>query len=225
MKETIPEPISLTDALKLRASKEKELLEDPATAAPSAVHTPTPSIAPSAPQALKAKGKARQTADKPAESVSATEVPPPKKPRQRKSHATASTAESTPNSAPPQPMQVVRESASTGGMTTRRRSSRAAAADATPPIGPGVNGHRSGPNGVQPPPQFLHPSAAAASMPPPPTDDRHVNGASWPTSHFTGPASGYIEDNRGSLSGRNGINGMGGNPGRTIYSAQRQQNR
>lgn len=41
--------------------------------------------------------------------------------------------------------------------------------------------------------------------------------------HFTGPASGYLEDHRLLFDGRGG--GITGNPGRTIYSQQRAPNR
>ncbi|KAK7690014.1 hypothetical protein QCA50_006656 [Cerrena zonata] len=231
LSDTIPEPISLADALKLRASKEKELLEDgPVTAAPSIVHTPTPSTTPSIPQPSKAKGKARQSVEQSADSVSA-EVP--KKPRQRKSRAAAATATTVPIVGPT-PDVVPIQSASTGGMTTRRRSSRAAALDTAQPAGPDINGHRSL-NGAESAshPQFLHPSAAASSMPPPsitggsPPSEGLINGRSWSPiqAQFTGPASGYVEESRGSFIGRNGANGMSANPGRTIYSTHRQQSR
>ncbi|CAL1713252.1 unnamed protein product [Somion occarium] len=228
LEDTIPEPISLAEALKLRASKEKELLEDgSATAATSKAHTPVPSVASSIPQPSKAKGKGRQPSHKSAESASAGA--PSRRPRQRKSRQ----AEPTPDSS-------VRDPPGTGGMTTRRRSSRATLNEgelpgSAPPGSPYTNGHHSSQNGVETPshPQFLHPSASSTSteQPPswgmPPTGSppgEYANGVPWPPTPYTGPASGYMEDHRMIFNGRGGVNGMTANPGRTIYS-HRQQSR
>ncbi|KAI8978693.1 hypothetical protein BD414DRAFT_115645 [Trametes punicea] len=235
LEDTIPKPISITEAMARRAQKEREMLED--DPAISAAPPSSPSLMPSTPtasasiSATKAKPKARQSLASEANgkqktngsssaagasgsaSISATSAAA--RQRYRDSNGRWRKA-STVNGAH---SEVTASSTGTraGSARIRNRSARAreAAEAATPSI------HTTHQNGTSPLANGR--SASSASMY---QDARGSPGSPaqanrWaPPGQFTGPASGYLEDgSRVLLNGRS--SSMADNPGRTIYSQQR----
>jgi len=243
--DTIPSPISLADALKRREAKQKEVLEEnPATAPPTAPPTkPSTATAPSTSSASKtskppAKDKAPQTNGKshtqPKTNGTSTATNGGTK-RQREKRSRQSHPEV------PSAAESSTRTESTSTMETRRRSSRASRGEAststsTPPTQthtpPHVNGtHSPTPSenargtgqwgGLMGPPRLPYQPPAVDH------EDTTFGGVArsesiWPPSHFTGPASGYLEDHRLIFGGRGPITA---NPGRTIYSQQRSPDR
>ncbi|KAH8104554.1 hypothetical protein BXZ70DRAFT_594630 [Cristinia sonorae] len=255
LRDTIPQPISLAEALQRRAAKEKEILEEPPALSINLIPAPSlaPSLAPSeTPSATpdfippsasaRSRGKAKQAPQSHTNGDANGGPPPEPKPtRQRKSRKRQPDGDAPSASAsahePPPPTHSHR---------TRRRSSRASQKDADllmdvtdTPLSL-ANGYSASTNGHSISQHSL-PSEGWGSVmgPPPPSrsteyeddsygtpeygpDDVPVSWPPAPPTHFTGPASGYLEDHRMLFSGRNG---MASNPGRTIYNAQRPPNR
>ncbi|KAI0661910.1 hypothetical protein C8Q70DRAFT_1043164 [Cubamyces menziesii] len=241
LEDTIPRPISIREAMALRAAKERELLEDdPAiSAAPPSSPPLMPTTAPSASTSIstaRPKPKARQ-------SLPAETNGKPKTNGNASASIPVGSASAGPSAASLAARNRVRDSngrwrkantmngathasntpsasASTGtragSARIRNRSARAReAAEAA------ENGsHVARQNGASPHPNGR--SASSASM----RQDVHVSpGLGAQADHWsasgpvTGPASGYLEDsNRASFSARSS---MADNPGRTIYSQQR----
>ncbi|KAG2070363.1 hypothetical protein BDR04DRAFT_1076757 [Suillus decipiens] len=184
LQDTIPEPISLAEALDRRAMKEKEDLE--ANPAMSTTHRQSPPfIAVSAPQ-LNGKSKA-----KPRPSIA--------------NGKEASSASANGSSRR-------RNEDGMDGVVPRSRSARVAPEDrytgseehASSDVGNETGGYQTAPSP-------RHPTSGLRDTGRSP----HEFAPNWP-GHYTGPASGFLQDPHGGF-GR-GITSQ--NPGRTIYSQQ-----
>lgn len=209
----------------------------PPSAAPSFTPAATPDAAQSQPASKRTRGKNKQPPP-PNTNGEVNGDPHPaatsESKRTRKSRKRPAEEAVAPPPPPPVPMK---EPAPTHSHRTRRRSSRTSQKSAevaefvdTPP--PHTNGHSATTNGRSSShrSRASEESASWRNMGPPAvpaeydeaTAATHESSEVWPAApHFTGPASGYLEDSRMLFSGRNG---MAANPGRTIYNA-RQPNR
>ncbi|THH27988.1 hypothetical protein EUX98_g6201 [Antrodiella citrinella] len=211
LEDTIPQPISLAEALQRRNAKEKEILEEPVAVptrllpstsnAPSIAASDSPSATPDfvPPSGTRLRGKGKQTAQPHAngtangESASAASEAEPKRTRERRSRKRA--AEDPAASAP-------KESLPTHSHRTRRRTSKASQGLLefvdTPP--PPTNGHsatngRSASHRGRTSEEYSEMAPPAAHAPdqdvetyPPAYEQEEI----WtPAAHFTGPASGY----------------------------------
>ncbi|KAL6302773.1 hypothetical protein BKA93DRAFT_827078 [Sparassis latifolia] len=239
LQDTIPTPIPLSEAMQLRAAKEKEILEDNPAISVTPVPLPTTFI-PSGPTISHPGGskprapRIRQTNGK--EKTNGTATASGTK-RQRDSKGRWSLPGQGGEDGESEAGSVgAGASASASGRPSRVRTrplrisqDESPQAYSAPP-----NGRAVPQNGTSPNRNHAHGLTAEyagwAGMPmtPPPApqpahasdmaDPRlaHPDGR-WSPGQYTGPASGYLEDRR-VLFGRGG---MAGNPGRTIYSAQR----
>lgn len=247
--DTIPQPVSLAEALQLRAKREKELLEEPMIVSALPVSAPSlaPSLAPSdSPSgtpddtplpASRARGKGKEAAQPhPNGSVNGDEHASASTEPKRTRRSRKRQQEEDGPSAPVKEVEVV----PMHPHRTRRRSSRsqrgvdiADLVDPSPP--PHTNGHSPATNWRSASYRSSRLSNEWGSMAPPSShsmdyDDEELYPPSeyrpeetWtPAPHFTGPASGYLDDHRMLFGGRNG---MTSNPGRTIYNPHRQPNR
>ncbi|KAI0354936.1 hypothetical protein OH77DRAFT_1425537 [Trametes cingulata] len=237
LQDTIPQPISIVEAMARRAAKEREQLED--DPAISAIAPSSPPFMPNMPSVSASISTATRSMPKVRQSLPA-DLNGAHKPNGTASTAAATSASAAPSAASLSARQRVRDSngrwrkaATTNGSTPRdstpsstgtragsarirNRSARAReAAEAEQP-----SGHAAYQNGASSVSANGR-SARSASM----HQDVHaspssaVQPESWTSGQFTGPASGYLEDgNRLSFSGRSS---MSDNPGRTIYSQQR----
>ncbi|KAI0335928.1 hypothetical protein GY45DRAFT_1316699 [Cubamyces sp. BRFM 1775] len=241
LEDTIPRPMSIRDAMALRAAKERELHEDdPAiSAAPPSSPPLMPITAPSATTSIstaRAKPKARQ-------SLPAETNGKPKTNGNASASIAGGSASAGPSAASLAARNRVRDSngrwrkantangithasntpsvsASTGtragSARIRNRSARAReAAEAA------ENGsHAVHQNGASPHPNGRSASSASLHQDLNASPGSAAQGDRWSASgSITGPASGYLEEsNRVSFGARSS---MTDNPGRTIYSQQR----
>ncbi|KAL1950291.1 hypothetical protein VTO73DRAFT_5415 [Trametes versicolor] len=227
LEDTIPKPISIVQAMALRAAKERELLEDdPAISAAAPSSPPFMPNIPSTSNSLsmtKPKPKVRQSL--PAETNGGA------KPKMNGSASAAGASAGTSTSAAgASGRQRYRDSngrwrrvngghsegTPTSTTSTRASSARIRNRSARAREAEEASGHVAHPNGASPVANGH--SASSAGM----HQDMNVSsGSTMPLdrlspAQFTGPASGYLEDT-GRLS-FNGRTSMADNPGRTIYS-------
>ncbi|TCD63680.1 hypothetical protein EIP91_005124 [Steccherinum ochraceum] len=249
LQDTVPQPISLAEALQRRAAKEKEILEEPAvisaipSVAPSIAASDSPSATPDILPPSRSRGRGKQQAQAHAngeangESASTASEPAKRSRRSRKKQSDEQVSAPGPVKEPPPPTHSHR---------TRRSSRSQRAVDLVEFVESHpshTNGHSASTNGRSASHRSSRSSSEwGTSMPPPPQtaepmnvddyDEREPYPPSaeyqreevWPPAgHFTGPASGYLEDHRVMFNGRNGMGG--GNPGRTIYNTLRPPNR
>ena len=231
--DTIPQPLSLAEALERRAAKEKELLEPTPAAAPSAAASVAPSPLPSftplptpmvstanstpstshppstTPASSRGKGRAANGTGR-GETAPRRQSTREPKPRRRGENLSA--VQSVSSSAP---AAADSQQAKTNGTrrTARGSRSRVAPDDSVSRGSRSLNGasHHS--------PSATHSArslgnASSAEYPP-------VSGAD---EHWVPTGSTQLIGGPGVPFGRNGL-GLAENPGRTIYSQQRQPNR
>ncbi|KAH9950537.1 hypothetical protein B0H21DRAFT_497045 [Amylocystis lapponica] len=231
LRDTIPTPLSLSQALELRAAKEKELLEDDPAISASLV--PSMTFIPSGPNSSlssRSRTRSRQSNGKEKANGSASAGGGR---RQRDTKGRWSISGRSSEHEGEDGGSISMNGTRTSGRTSRpSRTSRNASA---------AQGHSASVNGALPfqngmhSPRMFSAEHAAWAMPPPAAPLSHHAAdplghhldplradERWSPARYTGPASGYLEDHRMIFSGRNG---MTDNPGRTIYSQQRPPNR
>ncbi|KAF9464174.1 hypothetical protein BDZ94DRAFT_523242 [Collybia nuda] len=212
LNDTIPAPLTLSEALSLREAKEKELLEeDPAMATSASLH-PTTSV--SAPTA-RTKAKVRSNG---AEKLNGTLSLGPRKrsgSRGRTSHDDASEGVVDVDGDGVWSEWAERQAISRSGSELPHRASRngAGSLSAVARPSPLANGHsvvpsRSGTNTPR-----SQEGASEQPSPQPYVSRSSEEATSWP-GQYTGPASGFLQGPGGPF-GR-----VTQNPGRTIYSQQ-----
>ncbi|KAI0670813.1 hypothetical protein C8Q78DRAFT_1032121 [Trametes maxima] len=249
LNDTVPKPMSIAEAMSLRAAKERELLEDdPAVSAVAPSSPPPMPITPTGSasiSAAKPKPKTRQSL--PAETNGRSRVglngsaSVPATSASAHTHESVSASESAASAAARQRhrdsngrwrkgatanghySEDTTSSTGTRAGSARIRNRSARAREAAEAVYPG--GHTTHHNGVVPPTNGRRRSASVTSV----HQDVHASPGStvqteqWSPGHFTGPASAYLEDGSrpSTLNGRSGS--ITDNPGRTIYSQQRPQ--
>ncbi|KAI0926960.1 hypothetical protein AcW1_007661 [Taiwanofungus camphoratus] len=244
LQDTVPFPVSLAEACRYKAAKEKELLEDdPAISAPVTEPNTLVSSGPSISHSLKSKSRIRQPngREKP-NGIASTNGSKRQRDNKGRWSQGGLNAEEDDLDSVSADSSVRTSSARIRNRTSR--TSRAAGAGHSDIQSAPVNGASSHQNGTNHP-SSLHPSrshvhsldaSAWGAMPPPavplpshPAElaGQHLSGTvrsedRWSPALYTGPASGYLEDHRMIFSGRNAMSDV---PGRTIYSHQRPSNR
>lgn len=229
LQDMIPAPTTLTHALQLRAAREKELADDdPAIAPPPPVALPIPPPDPSTQQAFleataaKSRTRARQSngQEKPNGTASTSSSNPR---RQRDNRGRYSQTAQNGEEGASESRSVSAHAASvtrTSSVRVRSRSTRGSDAQESASMN-GVhrtNGAESASHGAMLPPAVPPPRASYAAEHPPNPNLRHEG--TWMPGHYTGPASGYLDDHRVLFGGMRG-GSMTDAPGRTIYSQQR----
>lgn len=210
--DTIPAPLTLSEALSLREAKEKELLEeDPAMAAPASIHPTTSASAPLA----RTKAKARSNGSEKLNGSMSVGQGRRSDSRSRRSHDDAGDGVVDVDGDGAWSEWADRQVLSRSGSDLPHRSGRnglgVLSAVARP--SPLANGHsvvpsRSGTNTPR-----SREDTSEQPSPRPHVSRSSEEASPWP-GQYTGPASGFLQGPGGPF-GR-----VAQNPGRTIYSQQ-----
>jgi len=226
LQDMVPTPMPLTAALERRAAREKALADDdPAIAPPEVQLLKVDSPAPqSISQNSKPRIKSRQANGK--EKVNGSASANSGR-RVRDSKGRWSQGSQNGDADANVGGGSVSANVATRPSSARIRNRSSRASEAQQSLSAGVNGL---------PRQNGTSSASYDGMPPPPPPPRLSHNANhhapasirsedpWPSPHYTGPASGFLDDRRLLFNGSRG-GGMTDAPGRTIYSQQRPPNR